>query len=565
VSPRLPDKLPLKRTSLGDARHEGFAADAAPGAGGPGKVILRLRNRRVLGAVAAVVVIVLVVLIASSGGQAVTPPATGAASVVPSDVLAYIHLSTDDSRAPVKSALALLGRFPGYPQLLLRDDLAAWLGATRSGRAVNFDRDIRPWLGKEAALAILDTGTSTAGSLVVIGVGNRPAAARFIAGLPSDGSASYRGTKITGHPRADDSAFVGHYLVLGHAAAIRAAIDVAAGRAPSLSEYPVYQRAAASEPAGRVVDAYFSAAGVTRLVASQGGLVGEAGALIYQATLQGVGLALTPASGGVQVAIRSVFDPQIARTRAASFTPSLPSSIPAGADLFLDLTGLNKTLPRVLKTTGIGGRIPELLKRLGIALEAQGISVKQDIASLFERESAVVVSTPGGSPVLTVIARTPAPDQTRTVFAQLELPFARLFAPVGNAAGRAPVFNQVTVAGVTAHQLVVAPGLQFDYAVFDNELVLSTSLAGIAGVARHGSSILDEAAYRATLGNHPASITSLLFLDLNQLLRVGEQTGLMTGAQFRALKPDLDRVRAIGFVSTSGEAESTAELSLQIP
>lgn len=547
--PRLPNKLPLGRARL-----------HAPGEGRP--IGTLTRDRRVLGAVAAVIVIVLVVLIAGSGGEAATPPATGAASVVPSDALAYIHVSTDESRSAVKSALLLAARFPGYPGL--RDGLVARLGALGPRVAADLGNAIRPWLGKEVALAFFDTSTSTTGSLLVVAVSNRRAAERFVAGLPTDGSASYRGTTITGHPGAGDTAFVGGYLVIGHSSSIRAAIDVAARRSPSLSKDPGYRRATASQPAGRAVDAYVSRPGVIRLLIPQRGLVGVIAGLLYQPTLQGVSIALTPASGGVQVLVHRALNPQLANGSTTSFVPSLASSVPAGATLFLDVAGLDRVLPRILGTIGIGARIPTLLKKLGTALTAQGINVHEDIVSLFQRESAVVISTHGTTPVVTLVARTPHPSATRTVFAQLEGPLERLFAPAGAAAGQVPLFNQVPAGGITAHQLVLAPGLQFDYAVFGGKLVLSTNLDGIARVARHAASILDRPAYRLTLGDHPARVTSLLFLDFNQLLSLDEQTGLIAGARFRALKPDLERVHAIGLDSTSGEADSTAELFLQI-
>lgn len=492
-----------------------------------------------------------------------TPPATGAAAVVPGDTLAYLHLSTDESRSPVTSALALAARFPGYPAL--RSQLLSRLGTLGSTVASDFKSGIRPWLGKEVALALFDTSSSPAGSLLVVGVSNRRAAQRFVSGLPTDGSASYQGTTITGHPGAGDTAFVGRYLVVGHSANIRAAIDVAAGRSPSLSRDSGYRRATAAEPAGRAVDAYLSATGMRRLIVPQHGLVGILGALADQPTLQGVAIALTPASGGVRVRVHSVLDPQLARPSSASFTPSLTASVPAGAALFLDVTGLNRILPRVLGTIGIGAQIPKLLTKLGTALTAEGVNVQQSIVSLFRRESAVVISTEGTKPVVTVVVRTPNPRATQTVFAQLEVPLERLFARGASQAGQAPLFNQVAIGRVMAHQLVLVPGLQFDYAVLGNELVLSTSLHGITGVVRHATSILDRPAYRLTLGNHPSHVTSLLFLDLNQLLRLNEQIGLITGPRFRALKPDLERVSAIGLDSTSGEADSTAELFLKIP
>jgi hypothetical protein len=548
---RFADRIPLRR-----------GHDDTPGPS-PARVGVP-RRRLALLAAGALVIVVVIVLISGSGGQATTPPATGAASVVPSDTLAYIHLSTDQSRPSVTSALALAARFPGYQAL--RDGLMTRLGVTGPGVAVDFTRDVRPWLGKEIALAVFDTPTSpTAGSLIVVAIGNRRRATRFIAGLPSDGTATYAGTTITGHPNALDTAIVGHYLLIGHSAGIRAAVDVAARRSPSLSQNPSYRQATAAEPAARAGDGYVSGAGVTRLIAPRPDLLGTLGALVYQPTLEGMAFSLTPASGGFQVHEKSVLNPQLARATPPSFTPSLVSAVPAGAALFLDAVGLNRIVPHVLTTIGIGGQIPKLLTRLGIALTAQGVNVEQDIVSLFRRESAVVISSHGGKAVVTVIARTPDPDVTRRVFAELEVPLERLFAPAGNAAGQAPIFNQTTVGGVTAHQLVLAPGLQFDYAISGHEVLLSTSLGGIASIARHSSSLLDQPAYKVTLGNHPARVTSLLFLDLNQLLSLGEQTGLITGTRYSALKPDLERVHAIGMASTSGEAESTAELYLQIP
>src|SRR5690348_6132211 len=77
------------------------------------------RRRRLVASLAALLLIALAValpavLFGSSGPK---PPATGAASVVPADALAYVHLSTDQSRAPVTQAAALDRRLPGFYSL----------------------------------------------------------------------------------------------------------------------------------------------------------------------------------------------------------------------------------------------------------------------------------------------------------------------------------------------------------------------------------------------------------------------------------------------------------------
>ena len=62
-----------------------------------------------------------------------------------------------------------------------------------TGQSVDFATDVAPWLGGRAALALLNTTTSTAGALIVVGVSDQARARSFLrsAGLGARGS--YRG------------------------------------------------------------------------------------------------------------------------------------------------------------------------------------------------------------------------------------------------------------------------------------------------------------------------------------------------------------------------------------
>src|SRR5205807_4256824 len=103
------------------------------------------------------------------------------------------------------------------------------------------------------------------------------------------------------------------------------------------------------------------------------------------------------------------------------------------------------------------------------------------------------------------------------------------------------------------------------WAVFHGLVVISTGLQGIADVARHAHALTSDPAYKSTDGDQPRAVTSLLFLDFSQLLRLVEQTGLASSMRLGALQADLAKVRAVGLHSTSGESDTTAELFLQIP
>src|SRR5207302_6759379 len=125
--------------------------------------------------------------------------------------------------------------------------------------------------------------------------------------------------------------------------------------------------------------------------------------------------------------------------------------------------------------------------------------------------------------------------------AALEVPLEERFPPASAGPGQAPLFNDRQLDGIVVHQLSLAPGLEFDYAVSRGLVILSTALDGITAVVRHRRSLVDDAGYRATLATRPDRVTSLLFLDFSQLLSLGEQTGLTRSAQYRALRGDLEK------------------------
>ncbi len=115
------------------------------------------------------------------------------------------------------------------------------------------------------------------------------------------------------------------------------------------------------------------------------------------------------------------------------------------------------------------------------------------------------------------------------------------------------------------HELGLGPGLQVDYAVFNGLVVVSTSITAIDQVASRSRSLGGDNAYKTALSDQPEQVSSVLFTDFSQLLRLGEQTGLTSGARIRELLPDLAKVRTIGLSSANGKSDTTTELRLEIP
>jgi hypothetical protein len=523
----------------------------------------------ILGALIAVAVVVALAV----GGSSVEPPATGAAELVPGNALLYAHVSTDPTRPAVRQALALARRLPISPLLFaaVTTRLDAMLGGS-GGAGVSYGADVRSWLGNEAALAVLDTSGSSAGSLLVLDVRAPAAARRFVASVGAHPDGAYRGVPLLAGSSGAVIAFIRHYLVLGQAGSVEAAIDVARGRTQALASSRGYQRAAGTEPAGRVLDVYASADGVRRALVPHSGLLGELGSLLDQPRLDAVSISISAAAGRLGIAVHSSLVPAPAKarvSRSVQFTPTLAGVLPVGSQLLLDARGLHSSVPRLLgigARLGVGDRLGAVLSRLGSALAAQGVDPAQFLR-LFSGETAIAVvpGVSGSGPVPVVITRTADEGEARAVLAGLQGPLTQVFAPPSNQPGLVPEVNDTTVAGVAVHELSLAPGFRLDYAVARGLVVLSTGPAGISGVYAHTRPLSSTRGFHSAVGGHPAEVTSLVFFDLSQLLRLGEQTGLIDSTRQASLWPAVEKIRDVGLESWRGANETTTELQLQIP
>lgn len=546
-------------------------AGSEPGAADPSQKARRARRargrlRRLVAAaalLALVAVVLAIVVLVTAGGSP-----QGAARVVPADALGFVDVSLDQRRGAVGETLRLARQLPDFGPLSA--SVGARVGAVLSGgRAVDLTAQVLPWAGGEAALALLNTTTATAGSLIILDVRDRARALAFIRGEGAVAGGAYRRVRLYAYRSGSELALVSHFLVVGQDASVRAAVDVAAGAAPSLASSASYQQAMAPEPANRVLSAYASLAGVRRLLSPRGGLVGALGDLLYQPALQGVAIGVEPTAGGARVLIHSALDPTLQRLGSGqpTFTPTLQNVLPAGSLLMLDVHGLDRAAPALLRAGTVGGvaaGVGQLLSRLGGALGAEGVNLHA-VTSLFSGETAVGVVPGAQSPTLVIVARARDQAQVLRQLAELEIPLSQLFQPPSAGPGSVPELGERSIDGVTDHQLSLTGGLELDYAVFHGLVVISTSVSGIAAVAGRTRTLAEDPAFRGVLAGHPARLTSLVYMALPQLVALGRRTDLISGAGFRRLAPDLAAVAAAGLSTTRSAGESSVRLNLRLP
>jgi Protein of unknown function (DUF3352) len=521
------------------------AAPAGGGAAARAAAARIVRRPRALIALAAVALAALAggLVCAGSGGE--DAPPDDAAKLVPADALAYVHLSTDPDRAADRRLLRLASALPTITRL--RDQVVAAI----SPQAFDLERDVRPWLGDELAYAAV----SPADSLVLAEVADRPRAEALVARIGNlSGAAQYRGVRVlVAGPTA--LAFVGDFLAIGTEAAVRAAVDREQGDGGRLADLGAFRRADDGAPADRSVVAYASAAGVREVLAPRDGVLGALGALLDRPGLAAAGAAVTAEQGGLRAHVRLAGG----GPRDAAFEPLLLERVPEDAAAYLGVRGAAR-LVRLLERLGAGDALASV--RDTVADEA-GIDLDADLLVPLADEVAIAVTGPtgDGAPVVTLKARTADPARTESALARLQEPLARRLALPGTV----PAFRPETFGTLEGFTLRVTPELAPSYAVSGDGLVISTSPVGLEPPR---GTLAAAPGFDTTIGSVPDRADSLVFLDLRQLLALGEQTGLTAIPGFATARDDLRRVRAVGAVVTADPAhpsDTIAELFFQIP
>jgi hypothetical protein len=393
------------------------------------------------------------------------------------------------------------------------------------GPDVDPERDVGPWLGDELALVL-------PGPLLLAAVADRPGAERFRRRLPATTA----------------SAFAGGFLAVGPEAEVAAAAERAGGDRPSLADARVYRRAAELEPAP--VELYVPAEGIRGMLADAPALLQAAGAFADSPHFEGLAAGVVPEDRGVRIRARVMRAP--GAPPAQEFAPALPGRVPASAAAFLDLPGAD-SLVALLERGGLAAPLNAVRTALP---ELAGLDLEGDLLGPLGAEAALTITARGPTPVITLTARTDQPAATLEALARLQEPLTDELAP-GSTGFRA--------AGGDAFSLPVTPQLEPSYAVTGNVVVVSTHGSGLAQrtLARRG--LAQELALRAVADEAGGRIEALAFADLRQLLALGERTGLTLGPGFPATRDDLRQVRAAGAVVRREEADSTAELFLEIP
>jgi hypothetical protein len=509
----------------------------------------------------AVLLIGLVFVLAAlfEGGDS-GPPKDSAAALVPADVLVYVHATVDTGSEQWRNATELVRRLPQLQRL--RDRVLR--GLTAGGARLDLERQVYPWLGDEAAIALVADKRGAARSLILLEASDPALARDFLArAIGHRRETRYRGVRIEIYGKLA-TAFVSGFLAIGRPANVRASIDAWGGRIAALASRPTFRRVRAGLPdRDRLLYAYASRAGLRGVLAVQPGLTGRVSKLVDDPSLEAAAAAAQPEKSGLRVDFASVLRRADRAANERRFTPQLLDVVPQEAIAYIGARGADRVFDPISRLAGDRSlRLPPVLRRLRDDLVAGGSTrIRRALQPLLRKETALFVS-PGGTPLVSLVIDDVPRGEAVTLLERFQPVLARLVKqPV---AGQVPTFQPRRIGTLDAATLRLSPSLELTFAAFGGRAVLTTNAQVIRALALHGPTIRENPLLDERVEDSLEGASSVVFLDLEQLLAIGEQAGLGETSSFRAFKDDYSKVEALSAVTHDKSRSRTAAIFIEV-
>jgi hypothetical protein len=544
------------------------------------------------------------------------PPADEAAEIVPGDALGYLHANVDEGTDQYEAAAEVGARVPTLTRQLLR-----FLPAP-SGVPVDFTERIRPWLGGEAALAIVPGRGGRPEQVLMFEVGDVTGAETFAEETASGRlrERDYEGVTVSTDQQGRTSAMAGDFLLIGEKTAVERTIDVERGEGRSLEDAPLASDVLDSLPDDSVAQAAVSEDGVAELLTGPRAPFGSLEAFVNFDATVGAGAALVASDDALDLTIHSELDPERLENSPGffeafpAFEPSLNDELQGGTLAYLGLGDPAASVEELItqaiaEAPGIASGFEELVERIQ---RSEEIDLQEEVLPLLGGEAAIAIEpaeggggraaqpefeaevpgadidapgppgavppeellppedappAPGvvpaaGVPFLTFIADGVDEGRARETLARLQRPLVEALDPAETL--QAPVFSERQIDGVDAHSLRLSRTVDLNYAVFDDRLVIASDPKGVAELRSGDGGLSDTDAYRRATEGLPGEPSLIVYLNLADLIALAERAGLAQDPAYAAFASDIRRLDALGLAVDRGETtlETTMRLTV---
>jgi len=534
------------------------------------------------------------------------PPPDDVVGLIPGDALLYLHVNTDDSTEQYQRAVTLAGELPTVAQQIV----AQLPGA--AGAGIEYGRDVRPWLGGEAAITLIPAAGDDLDQALLLEVGDEAGAQRFVDELVGKDARNEDYNEVAVTSRGDvATATVAGFLVLGPETAVRRVIDTDLEAGRSLDDSAAADDVRDELSDDSLVQAYVSEQGARDLFRA-GAPLGSFEAFVNSDATTGTGAALTVGDDELEIETASLLDSE-RLSSSPGFFDGFPEFEPVLADelsarslaylglgdpeqsakalitqaqaeapgLFAGFEDFSQQLADVGKVNFERELLPLLGGEVALGIEPPPGGESElgggDSDSAIEPElpqgiepggPAPLPEEPGeltfsGVPYLSFVADEVDEEAARKALADLQVPISEALDP--GEGGQAPVFEGTEIEGLQARSLRISPTVNLTYATFDDKLVVATDPAGVKQIKAGDSSLDDADGYeRATDGFADELSALLLYFNVGDLLALAEQEGLGADPAYALFAQEIRKLEGMGLAVESDEDLIEADLRLTI-
>jgi Protein of unknown function (DUF3352) len=388
-----------------------------------------------------------------------------AADAVPADVFVYASVDTDFDGEGWAALEEFAARFPGGDNLMqtLADDINS------SGEGIDFEADVKPALGDEVALVVLDAPANDESAQVV--------------GLlqPEDEAAFQRLLEKSSAPPVTDEV-EGWTLVAETQETLDAFRDRLDG--PRLDESEDFDRAMDGLESGALAHVFVNGAKLAGTLESDPAAP-QLDAFLPGGELPSFGMAFDVEADSARVDGRAVFADENPFA-SDSYSADLPERVPGDVLAYFSFNDLESAFSRFRDVAAESD--PEAERQLGQAEAFLGLSLEEDVLPLVSGEGALYLRAGAPIPEITVVTEIEDEEKALETLDKI-VEFAGRFQPqLGSP-------TTVEIDGVEAREVPTGSPMSLYYAAFDGLLVVTTSQEGIVALRQDSDRLSDSEAF----------------------------------------------------------------------
>ena len=475
-----------------------------------------MRARRIVAGVAAAAAVGLAAAGCGSSGAA-SSSLGGAASVAPSNAVAFVALDSDLSSGQWDAVDGLLQKFPAHDQLL------AHLRTSFEQHAkLNWANDVKPALGSELDLVALP--------------GKQPQ----LVGLTQGGDQAKLDALLRKLDKGIVSARIAGWTAFSSS---QEALDAVTSATTKLSDNNTYRAAVAKLAGDALVRAYANRAEAQQLLAS----LGKQAPAAATPPIAWASAEIVVAGDGVRVNGYSRdgstvgVAPRFRRTPPAPYTSNLVDEIPSGVLLVADFP----VTPGQFQFSDTGAMPAPLKKFLGLSP-----TFLAELDDVLGGETAVYVRPGLPIPEVTIVTQ---PSDTALAERSLADVLKTLRQSIGQSGGFSGGFNPA--------------GIPIVHEVVGGQLIISTSQQGIADFRSAGPKLASDPSFTAALqtSEMPAQTTGFLYVNLARSLPLVQAFAPLLGLKLPAgATTDVSALKTLTAYGTRVGEEATFTAVLEV-